>query len=134
MSRYPRLDGIAMEDLESALGADAALALCRQFGGIDIEVPKTIGDRHFLRVALGNVADALAQYYGGSRLRVPKREERQMRVRQLHRTGALTIRGIALETGYSERSVYRLLAERDDRQTNQLPSERDDRQADLFDE
>ena len=112
----------AMAELAGAIGADAASLLARRLGGTTIYVPRQIGDNHPLRAVLGETADKLAKWFGGSRVNVPKQPERQARVRELHRAGALTIAGIAIETGYSERHVYRLL------------SERDDRQLDLFDE
>lgn len=108
----------AMAELASAIGEEAARLLARRFGGTTVYVPRNnVGEHHFLRVLLGdNAFDKLAQFYGGSRVNVPKQPERQARVRELRKAGALTIAGIAVETGYSERHVYRLLSERDDRQ------------------
>ncbi|WP_374410637.1 hypothetical protein [Novosphingobium colocasiae] len=106
----------AMEELAGAIGTEGARQLARHFGGTTVSVPRTIGDHHPLRAVLGDTADVLARWCGGARLSIPKRPERQTRVRELRRAGALTIAGIALETGYSERHVYRLLSERDDRQ------------------
>lgn len=113
----------AMAELVAAIGDAAAHLLARRFGGTTVYVPHTVGEHHPLRVVLGDDAVVkLVKWYGGSRVNVPKQAERQARVRELRRAGALTIAGIAIETGYSERNVYRLL------------SEPDDRQADLFEE
>lgn len=113
----------AMAELAGAIGEDAARRLARGFGGTTVYVPREAGEHNPLRVALGDAAvSRLMELYGGSRLNVPKQPERRTRVRELHRSGTLTIARIALETGYSERHVYRLL------------SETDDHQLDLFDE
>lgn len=100
-----------------AIGSDAAISLARKFGGTTLYVPREIGPADPVRLVLGEAsANKLAAYCGGSRLYVPKRPERRARVHQLHRAGALTVAAIAVETGYSERHVYRLLSEHDDRQ------------------
>lgn len=90
--------------------------LAQRFGGTVVYVPKNPGEHHPLRV-LGEVAlAALVEFRGGERLAVPKQPERRARVRELHRTRALTVPAIALETGFSERQVYRLIREIDERQ------------------
>lgn len=119
-----------MAELIGAIGEKAARALARHFGGTTQYVPRQIGEHHPLRAVLGDDADKLAKWCGGSRLNIPKQPERRARVRDLRRAGSLTIAGIALETGFTERHVYRLVKERDDR----APSEPDDRQLDLFGE
>lgn len=125
MTRPHRVPGMdAMAELACAIGADAARQLARALGGTTVYVPRKIGQHHPLRAMLGEEATGkLAEWCGGSRLNIPKQPERQARVRELRRAGALTIAGIAIETGYSERHVYRLLRENDD-----------DRQPDLFEE
>lgn len=131
--RTPGEDALA--ELASAIGIDAARLVARRFGGTTIYVPRQIGENHHLRVALGaDIAAKLAHWFGGGRINVPKQAERKARVRQLRQAGALTIAAIALETGFSERHVYRLLSEPDNGDTGPLPSERDDRQPDLFGE
>jgi hypothetical protein len=107
----------AMAELAGAIGGDAARLVAQKFGGTTIYVPRVIGEHHPLRAALGEaIAVELARWYGGSRLNVPKQPERRARVQELHRAGTLTKAAIAIETGYSERHVYRLLSEPDDRQ------------------
>lgn len=107
-----------MAAIASAIGRDAALKLADKFGGTRIYVPLAIGDHHPLCVALGReIADSLAAYCGGGPLVVPKQAARRERVLELHSRRSLTIAQIALETGYSERHVHRLLSEAtDDRQ------------------
>lgn len=101
-----------MAELARVIGEDAAGVLARRFGGTTIYVPLSIGEHHPLNVAIGReAADKLAAWYGGARVNVPKRPHRRALVQELHRRGALTIAAIAIETGYSERHVYRLLGE-----------------------
>lgn len=112
----------ALREIAAAIGDEAALSLARQLGGTTVYVPRTIGDDHPLCVAIGRTAaDALAGWMGGSALAVPKQAERRARVLDLHRRRSLSIAQIALETGYSQRHVLRLLA-----------AEHDSRQPDLF--
>lgn len=107
----------AMAELARAIGEDGARLLARRFGGTTLYVPRNVGEHHPLRVVLDTEAvEKLVACYGGCRVNVPKQPERRTRVQELHRTGALTVAGIALETGYSERHVYRLLSHGDDRQ------------------
>jgi hypothetical protein len=117
MTRSRRIAGEdAMAELAGAIGHDAARLLAQRFGGTTIYVPRNVGEHHPLRAVLGDRAAALAERFGGLRVNVPKQPERQERVRERRRAGALTVAGIALEVGYSERHVYRLLSEGDDRQ------------------
>jgi AraC-like DNA-binding protein len=107
----------ALAEIAAAIGEDGATRLAQRLGGTTVSVPRAIGENHPLRVVLGaELADRLAAWCGGSRLSVPKQVERRARVIALRRTGSLTVAAIALETGYSERHVYRLLSEHDDRQ------------------
>ena len=114
-------DALAL--IAEAIGDQAALALATHFGGVRLYVPRVIGDSHAICVALGREhADRLAQWAGGGAIDVPKQAARRARVANLHSRGALTIRQIALETGYSERHVYRLLSD-----------DGDERQLSIFD-
>lgn len=102
-------DALAL--IASAIGEEAAHLLAKHFGGTRLSIPRTIDAEHRIAIAIGAAhAARLAEFYGGSSLDVPKRAHRQARVRELHRAGTLTIAAIALETGYSERQVYRLLS------------------------
>lgn len=113
-----------MAELVEAIGQSAAEKLARAFGGITLSVPKAPGEHHHIRAALGDEDTArLVSYCGGGRIHVPKQAERRERARALHRAGALTVAAIAIETGFSDRHVYRL-----------IKGDRDPRQADLFDD
>ncbi|CAN5881222.1 hypothetical protein BH11PSE6_BH11PSE6_03760 [soil metagenome] len=114
----------AMIEIGAAIGDDAARVLARYFGGTNLYVPRVLGDHHPICAALGRqAADKLAAWTGGQSLAVPKQAERRARVRDLRNSGKLTIVGIAVQTGFSERHVYRLLSE-----------EADERQPSLFDD
>lgn len=111
-----------MQELADAIGRDAAYLLARRLGGTKVYVPRTIGDNHPLCALLGReAADFLSAWTGGATIEIPKQAERRARVLELHRTKALTSAQIAVETGYSQRHVVRLLGQ-----------ERDERQPDLF--
>lgn len=104
----------AMAELVDAIGDQAARVLARAFGGTTLYVPRQLGENHPLHVTLGaKAAKQLAAVRGGERLNIPKQPERRMRVRELYSQGDLTIAAIAIETGYSERHVYRLIGEID---------------------
>jgi hypothetical protein len=114
----------AMEEIAAAIGADAARALARFFGGTNLYVPRALGEHHPICAAIGReAADQLAAWTGGQSLAIPKQAERRARVRALRTDGKLTIVGIAVQTGFSERHVYRLLSD-----------QADERQPTLFDD
>ncbi|MCX7283647.1 MAG: hypothetical protein NTX28_06315 [Novosphingobium sp.] len=121
----------AFAQIAQAIGGEAAFALAKRYGGTTQYVPREIGPEHHLWQQLGiDAATKLAEYYGGTRLSVPKGAQRRSWVRQLARGRALTITAIAMETGYSERQVYRILSEGDSEERH--PDLVDDRQLDLF--
>ena len=112
MTERMRAGDEAMSELAAVLGEPLALALCRHFGGTRLYVPRQIGEHHPICAALGREgADRLADYAGGGELTVPKQAARRAQVFALHSQGALTMARIALETGYSERHVYRLTSD-----------------------
>ena len=114
----------AMQEIAAAIGADAARALAQSFGGTCLYVPRALGEHHPICAAIGRAAaDQLAAWTGGQSLAIPKQAERRDRVRQLRTDGKLTIVGIAVQTGFSERHVYRLLSD-----------QTDERQPSLFDD
>jgi hypothetical protein len=114
----------ALAYLADCIGEDAAMALANAFGGTRLYVPHEPGEHHPITVAIGPAnAEKLAAWAGGGSIDVPKQAARQAKVRELYERGALTISGIARETSYSERHVYRL-----------IEAGRDENQADLFDD
>ena len=101
----------ALQELVEAIGLDAAHALARRFGGINLHVPRAIGEHHPIYLAIGrDASERLSAWTGGTMIAVPKQAERRARVHALRRR-ALTTAQIAAETGYSQRHVFRLLSE-----------------------
>lgn len=101
-----------LSQIADVIGVDGARLLAQHLGGTSIYVPRAIGENHVLRAVLGNeMARTFANFYGGAKLDIPKRAHRRARVQELARNGTLTKAAIAIETGYSERQVYRLIAE-----------------------
>ena len=117
--------------IAQAIGGEHAFALAKCYGGTTQYIPLEIGAQHPLWQKLGcDAATKLVEYYGGTRLSIPKQPQRRAWVRQLARGRALTISAIAAETGYSERQVYRIISEGDSEERH--PDLVDDRQLDLF--
>lgn len=115
MTERPLPGDEALAQIAEVLGMEAALQLARHFGGIRLYIPRQIGDHHPICAAIGrNHADSLSAWAGGGSLDIPKQAARRARVIQLHTAGALTKSQIALETGYTERHVYRLVRATDD--------------------
>lgn len=103
----------SMRELIGAVGYEEARRICQEFGGTTIYVPIRVPEGHPLRVKLGaHIVAKLEEYYGGSRLAVPKDVERRAKVFELRQSGGHTIADIALMTGYSERQIYRVLRQR----------------------
>lgn len=115
MTERPFPGDEALAQIAEMLGKEATLRLARHFGGIRLYVPRKIGDHHPICVAIGRAdADRLSAWAGGGSLDIPKQAARRAHVIQLHTAGALTKSQIALETGYTERHVYRLVRDADD--------------------
>lgn len=99
--------------LLDALGAEATVAIIRHWPGVRLYVPKRLADTNPLVTALGReAAEALVASFGGESLIVPKCDQlvRYQQVQQLAAAGE-SPRAIALAAGYSERHVYKILAE-----------------------
>lgn len=112
------------QEVAELIGEPLLLALRRNFGGILLYVPKTIGHNHPISAAIGAPsAKKIAERFGGTTLALPKLAARRQRVLELRSRGDMTIQQIALATDYSERHVYDI-----------LNSAADDRQMTLFDE
>jgi len=111
-----------MAELASAIGVEAAHRLALTLGGTRFYVPAVIGEHHPIHAAIGATsAAALAECFGGARIYVPKQLARRERVKYLRRTRAWTVPQIARDTGYSERQIYRIVAEIDERQLDLFP-------------
>ena len=118
-----------MAELASAIGAEAACEVSRQFGGTTIQGPREPSPDHYLSKAVGiDLARQLCLWLNGGRFYVPKQWGLHRQARELLQAGSLTIREIARRTTLSDRTIYRIKNRGD---AAPLP-ERDDRQPDLF--
>lgn len=126
--RFPDLPR-SLVDLAETLGIDVALALIREFGGLELSFPKDPPSDHRVIKALGETdGRAVCMFLGGGTIYVPKTPNRS-RWRQVQ---ALADQGfdkgqIARALGLSQRHVRRILRGRSRRKTT------DSRQMSLFD-
>lgn len=106
----------SLSALAEMIGLSLSLALVKHYGGITLEVPKKIGDNHYLTKALGK-KDALrfCEFYGGDRLYVPKVANalRRMRNRKIIQdyTEGLTIKELVRKYRLCDRQVWNVLKE-----------------------
>jgi hypothetical protein len=100
------------QEVASAIGRESARKLIEKFGGTNLFIPKTIGARHPIAQALGTeTARQLSELFHGTELNLPVSASRRRAVRKLAQQPGMTRQRIALETGYSERQVYRIIGE-----------------------
>ncbi len=105
------MSGSGIEQICAVVGKDAALKLCRAYGGISHYVPQRPRPDHPWAGLIGLEAwERLCAHYGGTRLTLPKGEYRlkRERVLDLLREGHLSVRQIAQEAGVTERYVSKL--------------------------
>lgn len=106
----------ALRELVRVLGEAAAFRLVERRGGSRLIVPKKVHPEHRLMDELGFKAFAdLVDGYGGEVLELPKydsvlRQIRHERVRKLRGEGK-TVDRVAVETGYTRRQVFNILAD-----------------------
>ncbi|MEO7691267.1 MAG: hypothetical protein ABIS51_18430 [Sphingomonas sp.] len=113
-----------LDEIAAVIGQPAVLALCVALGGTRIYVPAAIGRNHAIYAAIGAEATRLlAEHYHGTVLDLPKAHVRRQRAIELARSKEITVAEAALQCDYTERHLYRLLAE----------SAPDETQLDLFD-
>lgn len=107
-----------LDDVAEVIGIDAATALARRFGGQRIYVPRDMGEHHPIAVAVGlDAARLLAEFYQTTELFIPIRARHVSLVHELARLDPPPTRAqIADRVGITERQVYRLLANDDQRQ------------------
>lgn len=119
----------SLVDLAETLGIEIALALIREFGGLELSFPKDPPADHPVIKALGETdGRAVCMFLGGGAIYVPKTPNRS-RWRQVQ---ALADQGfdkgqIARALGLSQRHVRRLVKRRSRR------NQTDSRQMSLFD-
>lgn len=99
------------ELLESVIGHDALLALCRVYGGTPLYVPQQVPQGHNLPLVIGcGAAKALAEVFGGDRIDVPAMvaQTTHAQIRRLRTEGVTTVE-LARRFGYSVRQVRRIV-------------------------
>lgn len=108
------------DDLAALVGEALVVRLCESLGGTRVYVPKTIGADHEITAAIGaKAAGVLAEHYHGTVLLLPKAFSRRARALELVKNGT-PVAQAARMTDYSERHLYRVLADEDDGQLSLL--------------
>ena len=109
--------------LADVIGEEGARLLIKRLGGTRIYVPVQAPAAHPFAQLLGlKRAAALSDHFAGLTIELPKPHARREQALRMIEEGAMTIGQIALATDYTERQIYRLLAE----------MRHDDRQLELF--
>ncbi|MCR9090516.1 MAG: hypothetical protein NXI11_04060 [Proteobacteria bacterium] len=99
------------ELLESVIGHDALIALCRVYGGTPLYIPQNVPADHSLPLVIGcGAAKALAEVFGGDRIDVPAMvaQTTHAQIRRLRTEGVTTVE-LARRFGYSVRQVRRIV-------------------------
>ncbi|WP_449246476.1 hypothetical protein [Desulfarculus baarsii] len=103
------MKGDVLEELSAVIGADAALRLCRAFGGVSHYIPQNPATPNAMARLLDDQAAwaKVCAYYGGAAITLPRGDNllKRRRVDELLRAGAASHRVIAMQTGATERYV-----------------------------
>lgn len=116
MSTARRPKGVARQELEDELeqviGRVAVTRLIEKFGGTRVYVPRTMTVHHDLAEALGMKAAAmLSREYPLEWIELPKPHRRRKRALDAALSGEMTVREVALSFDYTERMIYKMLAD-----------------------
>lgn len=118
VNMYNRRWGEAAQDLQTELaeviGEAAVTKLIEALGGTRTFVPRKIGVHHPIGVAIGAKAAALlAERFAGTSLDLPKAHYRRQRALEtaLNRPEGMTVKDVALSFDYTERMIYKMLAD-----------------------
>ncbi len=111
----PRLNPGAsvLDNIAKVIGAGAALRLCAHFGGSRVYVAVKPAPGNPVASAIGySKAVRLSTYFGGERLSIPSEGAQAGRARIARMRGrGLSVSEIARKLGFSERYVYKVLAQ-----------------------
>lgn len=102
------------EELAEVIGQANVDKLIEHFGGTRTYVPRTVGTHAPLAVVLGlRAALRLCEFFHGRALDLPKAHLRRQRALEtaLERPEGMTIKDVALAFDYTERQIYKMLAE-----------------------
>ncbi len=108
-----------LREIEELIGLEAALALCRRWGGGRLFVPRKVTPEHPIARELGlEAAERFCGYYAGEELCVPMgaailRHLRNRAIVSRYRAGESAGR-IARDLGLTERWVYEIVGRVDD--------------------
>lgn len=119
--------GSSLARIAELIGQDAALRLCRTYGGVSYYIPHCPDTDHaWARVITRPAWEALCAEYGGTRLTLPRGERafKRQKALELLRAGRMSVRQIALECQTTERNVSRLRAKMSDDRQAPLPFNR----------
>lgn len=113
-----------LDELASVIGRGGVVRLCEALGGVRTYVPRTIGANHAIAAAIGTERAALlAEHYHGTTLDLPKAHLQRQRALQLLESGNMTVREVALQTGFTERHLYNL-SQKPKRTADRVPGQR----------
>lgn len=102
--------------IKDIVGAAAALALSRRFGGKAVYIPHSMKDEHQVAKCIGSKAAlALVRIYGGDKIEVPKidsvqRQYRANKIKKEREQGA-SISELATRFSLSRRRIQQLLTQ-----------------------
>jgi hypothetical protein len=102
----------AFAEVSELIGEPAAELLMKKLGGTYLYVPSRPGPEHPIALLLGeHLAEQLAARFCRETILIPRgrRTGDRERVIELRRTTGLTVKQIALATGYHVRQVSRIL-------------------------
>lgn len=108
---------VTVDELAQLIGVENALRVCAAYGrdGGTLYLPHRLGDRHPLRLLIGNeAAEKLAWAYRGETLRIPdisgmvERTRNESRVLTLHAHG-LPLSQIAFVTGMHRKTIRKII-------------------------
>ncbi len=142
--RAESFDGLppVLREIAEVAGLEAALALARQYGGLEVAIPRRASYDHWLARCVGakpaaqicdhfRVVDADGHAIGNFRLYIPQAgtgaaaQARQQLVADLE-AGQLSLRAAARRAGLTERTARRIRGKvRDERQGSLFAGPRD---------
>lgn len=123
---------VSLRDMAETIGLTASLALVEHYGGITLEIPKRINDKHYLAKTLGKeIALCFCQVYGGELMYIPLAANtvRNLRNRQIIQdyTDGIPINRLVKKYRLCNRQLWRVLKE-------PVPIPGETRQMSLFDD
>lgn len=115
-----------LDEIKTAVGLQAALVICRRWGGRILYVPASVNEFHPISLAIGYEAAAkLCSRFAGGNMSIPAEANILLDIRNEmileDRGQGLSLRVVALRYGISERMVRKI--EEKARNRSALPEE-----------